>query len=190
LLDLGNFYNDSGDHGRSLKLYKESLQVERDLGNEGMQAICLNNIGSVYFSKGEYQDALTSFQQALQLREKAKVPQIVESVHNVAETSARMGQYDEAVTQYMRALELRRSKSDARGGAIESYSMGTLFDYQGRFGAAINSKQDALKTFRDLKDRTFWMAEILGGTPRPSRLPVAARNHKLIWRKPSIFLAS
>ncbi len=163
LLDLGNFYNDSGDHGRSLKLYKESLQIERDLGNEGMQAICLNNIGSVYFSKGEYQDALTYFQQALQLREKSKVPQIVESVHNVAETSARMGQYDEAVTQYMRALELRRSKSDARGGAIESYSMGTLFDYQGRFGAAINSKQDALKTFRDLKDRTFWMAEILGG---------------------------
>ena len=63
----------------------------------------------------------------------------------------------------MRALELRRSMDDSRGAAIESYSMGTLFDYQGRFGAAINSKQDALKTFRDLKDRTFWMAEILGG---------------------------
>jgi tetratricopeptide (TPR) repeat protein len=63
----------------------------------------------------------------------------------------------------MRALELRRSIDDPRGGAIEAYSMGTLFDYQGRFGAAVNSKRDALKTFRDLKDRTFWMAEILGG---------------------------
>jgi tetratricopeptide (TPR) repeat protein/TolB-like protein/predicted Ser/Thr protein kinase len=164
LLDLGNFYDDSGDHERSLKLYKESLQIERDIGNEALQAICLNNIGSVYFSKGEYQDALTYFQQALQLREKSKVPQdIVESVHNVAETSARMGQYDTAVTEYMRALELRRSISDARGGAIESYSLGTLFDYQGRFGAAINSKQAALETFRGLKDRTIWMAEILGG---------------------------
>jgi eukaryotic-like serine/threonine-protein kinase len=164
LLDLGNFYDDSGDHERSLRLYKESLQIERDIGNESLQAVCLNNIGSVYFSKGEYQDALTYFQQALQLREKSKVPQdIVESVHNVAETSARMGQYDPAVTEYLRALELRRSISDARGGAIESYSLGTLFDYQGRFGAAINSKEDALKTFRDLKDRTIWMAEILGG---------------------------
>ncbi len=27
----------------------------------------------------------------------------------------------------------------------------------------INSKQDALKTFQDLKDRTFWMADIQGG---------------------------
>ncbi|HEY1424157.1 MAG TPA: tetratricopeptide repeat protein, partial [Candidatus Acidoferrum sp.] len=164
LLDLGNFYEDGGDHERSRRLFMESLQVNRDIGNEGMQAICLNNIGSVYFSKGEYQDALTYFQQALQLREKAKVPQdIVESVHNVAETSVRMGQYDQGVSQYMRALELRRSIDDPRGGAIEAYSMGTLFDYQGRFGAAVNSKQDALKTFRDLKDRTFWMAEILGG---------------------------
>jgi tetratricopeptide (TPR) repeat protein len=164
LVDTGNFYDDSGEHDRALKLYKESLQLDRDIGDETMQAINLNNIGTVYFSKGEYQDALTYFQQALQLREKSKVPQdIVESVHNVAETSARMGQYDPAVKQYMRALDLRRSIGDARGGAIESYSMGTLFGYQGRFGAAINSKQEALKTFRDLKERTFWMAEILGG---------------------------
>jgi eukaryotic-like serine/threonine-protein kinase len=63
----------------------------------------------------------------------------------------------------MHALELRRSTGDARGAAIESYSIGKLFDYQGRFGAALNSKQDALKAFRELKDRTFWMAEILGG---------------------------
>ena len=164
LLDFGNFVDDRGDHDQALKLYKESLQVQRDIGNESLQAICLNNIGSVYFSKGQYDDALTYFQQSLQLREKSKVPQdIVESVHNVAETSVMMGQYDQAVSQYMRALELRRSINDARGAAIESYSIGKLFDYQGRFGASLNSKQDALKTFRDLKDRTFWMAEILGG---------------------------
>ena len=164
LLDFGNFVDDRGDHDQALKLYKESLQIQRDVGNESLQAICLNNIGSVYYSKGQYDDALTYFQQALQLREKAKVPQdIVESVHNVAETSVMMGQYDQAVSQYMHALELRRSTGDARGAAIESYSIGKLFDYQGRFGAALNSKQDALKTFRDLKDRTFWMAEILGG---------------------------
>jgi serine/threonine protein kinase/tetratricopeptide (TPR) repeat protein len=164
LLDLGNFYDDRGDHDQALRLYKEALQLERDIGNEGLQAICLNNIGAVYFEKSEYEDARTYYQQALQLREQSKVPQdIVESVHNLAETLARMGQYDQAVTQYMRALDLRRSIDDSRGAAIESYSIGTLFDYQGRFGAAINSKQDAVKTFRNLKDRTFWMAEILGG---------------------------
>jgi tetratricopeptide (TPR) repeat protein len=60
-------------------------------------------------------------------------------------------------------LDLRRSIDDPRGAAIESYSLGTLFDYQGRFGAAINSKQEALKNFRDIKDRTPWMAKMLDG---------------------------
>ena len=164
LLDLGNFYDDQGDHDKALEFYKQSLQIERDIGDESMQAICLNNIGNARFAKGEYEDALTYFQQALQLREKAKVPEdIVESVHNIAETSAKMGQYDQAVTQYLRALDLRRSIGDGRGAAIESYSLGTLFEHQGRFGAALKSKEEALKTFVDLKDRTFWMAEIWGG---------------------------
>jgi tetratricopeptide (TPR) repeat protein len=53
--------------------------------------------------------------------------------------------------------------NDTRGAAIESYTLGMVLDYQGRFGAAITSKQEALKTFQDLKDKTYWMAEILGG---------------------------
>ena len=164
LLDLGNLYDDQGDHDKALEFYKESLQIERDVGDESMQAICLNNIGNARFAKGEYEDALTYFQQALQLREKSKVPEdIVESVHNIAETWVKMGQYDQAVTQYLRALDLRRSIGDPRGAAIESYSLGTLFQHQGRFGAALKSKEEVLKTFVDLKDRTFWMAEILGG---------------------------
>ena len=81
LLDFGNFVDDRGDHDQALKLYKESLQVQRDIGNESLQAICLNNIGPrLLFEKAQYEDAFTYFQQALQLREKSKVPQdIVES---------------------------------------------------------------------------------------------------------------
>ena len=164
LIDLANLYDYRGDHDQALKMYKESLQIQRDIGNESMQAICLNNIGSIYFEKAQYEDARTYYEQSLQLREKANAPRdIVESVHNLAETSARMGEYDQAVTQYMRALELRRSLNDTRGVAIESSTLGTMLDYQGRFGAALTSKGDAYKTFQELKDKTTLMADIAGG---------------------------
>jgi tetratricopeptide (TPR) repeat protein len=88
---------------------------------------------------------------------------IADIVHNLAETSARRGDYDQALGHYLRALELRRTGGDKRGAAIESYSMGTLFEYQGRFGAAVKAKEDALKTFQSLQDRSFWLAEILSG---------------------------
>jgi tetratricopeptide (TPR) repeat protein len=160
---MGNFSDDRGDHDQALKMYKEALQLERDIGNESVQATCLNNIGSVYSEKNQFEDALTYFQQALQLREKSKVPQdIAEAVHNLGQTQASMGQYDQAITYYMRALDLRRSINDTHGAALDSYGLGALFDYQGRFGAAINAKQDALKTLRDLKDGSPWMPEILG----------------------------
>ena len=82
----------AGDHDQALKMYKEALQIQRDIGNESLQAICLNNIGSRYLEKAQYEDALTYFQQALQLREKSKVPQdIVDAVHNLGETSVRYG---------------------------------------------------------------------------------------------------
>ena len=78
----------------------------------------LNNIGAVYFEKAQYEDARTYYQQALQLREKAKVPgDIVQTVQNLADTAVRMGQYDQAVSQYMHALELWRSTNDSRGAA-------------------------------------------------------------------------
>ena len=38
------------------------------------EALVLNNIGSVYLAKGQYSEAQTYFERALEIREKAKVP--------------------------------------------------------------------------------------------------------------------
>jgi tetratricopeptide (TPR) repeat protein len=121
----------------------------------------------VYLTNGQLENALTYFQQALQLREKLKVPgQIADTVYNLGQTNAKLGQYDQALTQYLRALDLYRSGGDKRGAAINSYSMGSLFGRQGRYGAAISSEEEALKTFRELNDRSSMMADILSGYGR------------------------
>jgi len=161
--DLADFYNNRSQYDKALGMYKESLQVQVDLGNLKDQGLVLNSIGNTYLSKADYEDARSYFEQALQLREKLKVPSdIADTVHNIAEASTKLGRYDEALQQYLRALDLRRSVGDNRSAAIESASMGTLFGYQGRYGAALSSEEDALKTFRETKEKDFWLAEILG----------------------------
>jgi eukaryotic-like serine/threonine-protein kinase len=163
LSDEADFYNNRSQYDKALALYKEALQIQSDLGNLSDQGLVLNSIGATYESKADYEDARTYFQQALQLREKLNVPgDIADTVHNLAEASTKLGQYDEALQQYLRALDLRRSIGDNRSAAIESASMGTLFGYQGRYGAALSSEEDALKTFRQTKENGFWLAEILG----------------------------
>ena len=62
LLDMGNLADERGDHDGALTSFKEALQLEREIGNESMQAACLNSIGSVYSEKGQYEDALAYLQ--------------------------------------------------------------------------------------------------------------------------------
>ncbi|HZW92193.1 MAG TPA: tetratricopeptide repeat protein [Candidatus Eremiobacteraceae bacterium] len=163
LNNFAQFYFDHGKYDDALKLFKESLQAEIDAGNQSNQGYVLNNIGNVYFIKADYQNARTYYEQALQLREKVKVTSnIADTLHNLGDTSGKMGQYDQAAGQYLRALDLRRTAGDKRGASLESSSMGLLFGYQGRYAAALSSEEDALKTFRELQERSLWLAEILG----------------------------
>lgn len=162
LIDYGNLYNDRSDYDRALKAYKESLQLERNLGDRTLEAVNLNNIAIIYVNKAQYDDALSYYEQALHLREQLKVPtDIADTLHNLGDVATSTGQNDRAVSYYLRALEIRRSIGDRRGEAMDSQSIAFAFEQQGRYGAALKSTEDAVKTFRDLQEHGFWLAEVL-----------------------------
>lgn len=163
-INLGQYYEAHGDYDKALSVTKDALQLEHEIGEPADEAVCLNNIGWIYLDMARYDDAVTYFQQALQLREKLNSPaDIADSYYNLADTLSRVGQYDKAMADYLRAIDLWRKAGDKRGVAIASFGMGTLFEHQGRYGAAVGSMEDAVKAFRELQDRSNWMAEILGG---------------------------
>jgi tetratricopeptide (TPR) repeat protein len=164
LINMGFYYDSHGDYDKALSLTKQALQIEHEIGEPADEAQCLNNIGWFYLEKAQYDEAQTYFERALQLRQKLNFPaDIADSNYNLADTSVRVGQYDKALGDYLRAVDGWRKAGDNRGVAIANYGMGTLFEYQGRYGAAVTSLEDAVKTFRQLQDRSNWMAEILGG---------------------------
>jgi len=51
----------------ALDYYKQSLIMEKELGNEHGQAIVLNSIGAMYIVKHDYNNALNFFQEALNI---------------------------------------------------------------------------------------------------------------------------
>ncbi|MBA3912464.1 MAG: tetratricopeptide repeat protein [Acidobacteriales bacterium] len=162
LIDLGDLYAERGQPDKALQMFKDSLQIQRDAGDETYQALCLNNIGTAYLQKGENEDALTYLQQALQIRQKLNVPaDIAETLHNLGAAYANLGQYDQAMTSYMGGLDLYRKGADRQGAAVMSQSVGLLFENQGRPGPAVSALQDAVKTLRDLGDRSSSMAQAL-----------------------------
>jgi tetratricopeptide (TPR) repeat protein len=165
LMDLSSLLDETfGRSAEALPLLQEALRLTRETRDRNLEARALNNLGAVYLSQGQYSEAQTYFERALEIREHAQAPQeAADTKHNLGDTFTRMGEYDHALQQYIAALALRRSAGDRRNAALASYGIGTIFDYQGKYGSAVSSKAEALKTFRDLKQRDVWLAEILSG---------------------------
>ena len=167
LIDLGVFHAGRSRYDEALRFYKEGLQIQRELGNVDFEALCLNNIGNVYLFKGQYDDAVTHFKLSLELRERSKdLGGSALTLHNLGEAYAKMGQFDDSLAHYLRSLEVWRKADERRSAAMELHYMATVFEYQGRHGAAVNAREEALKTLRDLNDRTVYVAGVLSGYGR------------------------
>jgi serine/threonine protein kinase/tetratricopeptide (TPR) repeat protein len=162
LTDMGPLYQDLGKFDQALDVYKQALQIQRETGDQSYEALCLNSIADVYLTMGDNDNAFTYYQQALQLREKLAVPgDLAETLEGLSEAYTATGQYEQAMTGLMRALELGRKAGDARSVALVSHQIGLVFEYQGRFGAAVKSMQDAVKSFRQQGENGLNMAEFL-----------------------------
>ena len=96
---------------------------------------------------------------------------MAESLVALANLSARLGDYDRAQTHYLRAGELSRKAADRRGIAMASYGMGVLLEHQGRYGAAMDATAEAVKTFRDLEEQSYLLAEGLSQDTESSAEP-------------------
>ena len=143
---------------------KEALPIQRELGDDNRQSLCLSNIGATYVAKGDYEEARTYLERALELREKANVPRdISATLSNLGGVSTIIGDYDRAQKQYLRALDLSRKADDKRGAAIASLGLGFLYQFQGRYGAALESEAEALKTLRELNERSTDFVQALAG---------------------------
>jgi tetratricopeptide (TPR) repeat protein len=164
LSNMGSVYQDVGKFDHALDVFKQGLEIERETGDQQYEALSLNNIANVYQAIGDNDNAFTYYQQALQLREKLGVPvDIADTLEGLSEAYTATGQYEQAMTGLMRALELARNAGDEHITAVISHQIGLVFEYQGRFGAAVKSMQDAVKSFRRQGETGVDMAQFLNG---------------------------
>jgi tetratricopeptide (TPR) repeat protein/predicted Ser/Thr protein kinase len=161
LLNFGAFLQDNGKYEEALTTTKQALQIEMQMGYEPQQARCLTNIGYIYFQMAKYEDAQTYQQRAVDLLQKLKMPgDLAAALNNVGLTYTKTGQLEKAQTNYLLALEQARNVGDKVQLSATSDSMAELFMLQGRFGAALNAQQDALKYAQQLEQQAgAFMAE-------------------------------
>ena len=110
----------------------------------------LNNIGHVYLAKGDFAEATTYFERALEIHEKTKNPgELAATLHNLGETLSKRGKYDDALKRYLRALDWRRGRVHAARDRVIASARSSLPGASAR----LKSKR-ALKT--RISVREFW----------------------------------
>ncbi len=109
-MDLGGFYFNHVQYDRALELYREALDLAP--GNPTV----LHNIGSAQLSRGEFEDALRTFET---LRERLDSPSR-SLISNIGTVYYNLGCFEESATFQQQAVALAPNDHDALGRLAES----------------------------------------------------------------------
>jgi CHAT domain-containing protein/predicted negative regulator of RcsB-dependent stress response len=133
----------------ALKKYEDALGRWKALGDRNAEARTLHDIGSVYDSLGEKQQALDYYYQALNLSRTVQVRVgISMSLNGIGTVYDSLGESQKALDSYNQALSLYQADHNQNGEATELTNIGLVYDSMGEKQQALDYYTRALKLWR------------------------------------------
>jgi len=130
-------------------------QQQRLSPNVATEGDIRNNIGFVYHSQGNFQQALDEFERALQLRRQLSQPQRnqkeAETLNNIAAVYASLSRFDEALATYQGVIELLPDSAPANLTAFVRANMAAIYVEQGDYQQGIATYVAILPDLTDKK---------------------------------------
>jgi len=135
--------------------YVRAAALWHSLRDAGQEALCLHEIGSIYFNLRELQKALDYYNQALTLR-RASGDGVGEAstLNNIGNVYAVLGEKRKALDYYSQALPLLRAVGDRARQAAMLTNIGTVYADLGEKQKALDHFNQALPLWRAVGDRT------------------------------------
>src|ERR1022692_3234250 len=133
--------------------YGRAAALWHSLRDAGAEALCLHQIGSIYYNLGEPQKALDYYNQALTLRRAAGdgVGE-VSTLNNIGNVYSGLGEQQKALDYYSQALPLLRAVGDRARQAAMLTNIGNVY-------VDLGEKQKALDHF----NQALPLARAVGG---------------------------
>ena len=148
LASTDNTDSNSDDKQKQLETYKDFLTTA-SLG----EASLLDSLGNVYYSLGEVQKALESYNQALSLFQAEKQPSR-EAItrNNIGDVYFKLGKIQEALDFYNQALEIQRTQKDTTAQVHTLQHIALLHTESGESQQALAAYKQALEIQQKRKD--------------------------------------
>ncbi len=140
----------------AVKCYEEALDVSRKSNLKDKTAICLNNIGSVFDTLGQYDSAINYYEKALDVdRELGEVAQYDMDSNNLDMVyNYYWSKHDKIVYPYEQALAIKRKFEKDSDISRDLNRIGMVYDSQGKYKTAIKYFTDSLTITEELLEQT------------------------------------
>jgi tetratricopeptide (TPR) repeat protein len=139
-------YSSIGDLDNCLKHYTKALEKVKEFQSFYLNAAYLNNIGSVYCEKGEYDQALKTLKESLLLSEKKQSIGIISPLTSLIEVALIKGNIELAKKHFHRLENLYKQKKDSLIELDYYYSKALILERSSR----IRDKAKAEKLFKQV----------------------------------------
>ncbi|MFH7245860.1 MAG: CHAT domain-containing protein [Spirulina sp.] len=161
LLQQGDQQFDVSQFREALQSWRQALELYQDptvkaaFPQESRQreGYAIGNLGSAYFSLGQFQEAINIFEQVLTIfREIGDRRAEGIGLGNLGEAYRSLGQYQQAISFYEQQLALVREIADRQGEGSALGNLGTAYGHLGQYQKAIEFHKQAFLIAREIDD--------------------------------------
>ncbi|NEO71930.1 CHAT domain-containing protein [Moorena sp. SIO3H5] len=150
---------------KSINYYQHSIVIGRKIGDRLIQAMSLDNLGSLSGNLGDYKIAIDYHQQSLDIfREIGHRNGEASSLDNLGNAYRNLGEYFKAIDYHQQSLAIDREIGDRKGEATSLNNLGLTFLKNNQLEPAQTHLFDAIKIWEDirhlLRNKDDWKVSI------------------------------
>lgn len=117
-------------------------------------AKALHNLGSIFYSKGDYAKAISYFTQSLKIKEDLNdIQGIAATVNNIGNIYLDQTNYEKAKKYYLRSLEISKKLKDKHSMASALSNIGLIYSGQGDYDKALEYQNRSLNLRKEVDDK-------------------------------------
>ncbi len=146
LTNIGNVFWLKAEYDSAIAVYKQSLDLAKDLGDSRPLAVASFNIAMLNNETGNYADALKYFLTSLKYYQEANDLNGVAEAHNgIGSVYWSMKNYEKALYYFKKFLRQKEKLNDSSGVVMALNNIGLIYKDLGQYDKALRNYERALK---------------------------------------------
>lgn len=125
---------------------KQGVKLSNSINWEIGKANCYNALGTNYYIKSDYSNAIKYYEKSLKINEKSNIKAAIASnLLNLGNVYSSISDYTKSLEYYQKSLKINKILKNQLGIANNLSNIGIIYRYQSDYSKALDYYQEALK---------------------------------------------